>query len=93
MGSVPTIARHASRSALHQFDGMTPTTPLHRERRKAEMTRHPGPILDAGGNSVLWDEVSRRLTSYPRSGGPKVKRSERSEREALNLQAPAPKAQ
>jgi hypothetical protein len=55
MGSVPTIARHASRSALHQFDGMTPTTPLHRERRKAEMTRHTGHILDAGGNSVLLD--------------------------------------
>jgi hypothetical protein len=34
MGSVPTIARHASRIALYQFDGMTPKTPLHRDRQK-----------------------------------------------------------
>jgi len=34
MGSVPTIVRHASRNVLYQFDGMTPTTPLHRDRRR-----------------------------------------------------------
>ena len=87
MGSVPTIARPASRTALHQFDGMTPTTPPASRSAKAEAARLQDRVLGAGGGLVFsWMIIVVGVIDHTTDQtGPKVKRSERSERQALNL--------
>lgn len=54
MGSVPTIARHASRSAPHQFDGMIPEySPCTEsgERRRSPLAAH---FRCGGGIEFSW---------------------------------------
>lgn len=87
MGLVPTIARPASCTALHQFAGMTPTTPPASRSAKGRRDPPSGSRSRCRGGIVFsWMIIVVDLIDPATDQtGPKVKRSERSERQALNL--------